>query len=1231
MTKSFFKYNKIAVIALCLSVAVSFHVSAAHAATLYFWSDGSDVSWTNVSNWYTDAGTTTAAGSLPGSGDDTVTVGTFFPEIDLDDGSWVQPASIDASATGIVVTSNVGNHFTGNLTGSTTFDGNVYNSVWVVGTTTFDDNSKNGAPITGNATFNNSSVNYTSVVGNAIFNDSSSNNGTVTGDATFNGESCNNYSVTGSAVFNGVSYNNDSVTNATFNDTSYNDGNVAGNATFNDESYNDFIVTGTSTFTYATGGTITIPDNGQWGSGSSGSIVGADNNPIDTWIFDGDSTNNGTIDAMSTTTFNDTSYNSGIINGNVAFYDDSSTNYGSTINGNVIFNDGSWHNGDITGDVIFNSASYNSGGTITGNATFNGESYNNGTIIGTSTLSYITGDTITIPAGGEWLGSYSGPIVNIDDNPIIMWVFDGNSANNGTVTGSAIFNDTSGNNGNIANNATFNGTSANNGTVVGTSTFPDATGGTITIPNGGSWGNGTSGSIVGIDNNPITAWIFDGNSGNGGNITGNVTFNDTSANSGNVIGSSTFNNTSINGGTIFGDAIFNGLSNNTYLINGNATFNDGSYNSQWGTVTGTSTFTYATGGVITIPDGSQWGGTSMGPTVGIDNNPITAWIFDGNSINYGTVTGNATFNDTSYNSVTVIGTSTFSYATGGTITIPNGGSWGNGTSGSIVGIDNNPITTWIFDGNSTNYGTVTGNVTFNDTSSNNGTITGSSTFVGDLSVDNTGSLVSPIREYVQNATTTRNFLDSDAPWTVIADGAIVNIYHATYDGSTVFQTENDGQFVTNPYTLITVPTIITETPTNISSSSVTFNSNVTNIGTSNISRYGFTYGTNSSLTTVIATTTINSTVSAPGALSQNISGLTPNTTYYVRAYARNSSGRGYGSILSFTTTNGQSVSVPTISTGSASSINQTSATIVGNISSTGGENTDQRGFDWGTASSYGATTTDTSTFTTGDFSAGISSLSCNTAYHFRAYAHNSAGYAYGSDSTFTTSACQSYSYGGGGGGSSSGSSVSASMLTSILAPSASTTEYLNSMTVPGCPTGFTCKLNPSASVVPTGDLSIGSTGSSVKALQSVLISLGYMDSDSNTGRFGPITQAALIKYQKDHGIVPASGYYGPLTRANMIAVVSIPAPAQTQLATSTVSFNRNLTLGSVGQDVKALQIYLNSHGFPVALIGQGSSGHETTFFGVSTQSALSSFQKARGIMPASGYFGPKTRGYIEGH
>ncbi len=77
--------------------------------------------------------------------------------------------------------------------------------------------------------------------------------------------------------------------------------------------------------------------------------------------------------------------------------------------------------------------------------------------------------------------------------------------------------------------------------------------------------------------------------------------------------------------------------------------------------------------------------------------------------------------------------------------------------------------------------------------------------------------------------------------------------------------------------------------------------------------------------------------------------------------------------------------------------------IGGTISSDGGATITSRGICWATTV---GPTTDNSKLAigsgTGTFSSTITNLSPNTIYHFRAYAINSQGTAYGSEVTFTT-------------------------------------------------------------------------------------------------------------------------------------------------------------------------------------------------------------------------------------
>jgi hypothetical protein len=101
---------------------------------------------------------------------------------------------------------------------------------------------------------------------------------------------------------------------------------------------------------------------------------------------------------------------------------------------------------------------------------------------------------------------------------------------------------------------------------------------------------------------------------------------------------------------------------------------------------------------------------------------------------------------------------------------------------------------------------------------------------------------------------------------------------------------------------------------------------------------------------------------------------------------------------------------PTVTTGTATSVTQTSATLNGNLTNLGTASSVQVYFEWGTSTSYGNTTTPQTKTSTGSFSATVSGLNCGTTYHFRAVASGD-GTATGSDATFTTLACD-----GGGGG-----------------------------------------------------------------------------------------------------------------------------------------------------------------------------------------------------------------------
>lgn len=64
----------------------------------------------------------------------------------------------------------------------------------------------------------------------------------------------------------------------------------------------------------------------------------------------------------------------------------------------------------------------------------------------------------------------------------------------------------------------------------------------------------------------------------------------------------------------------------------------------------------------------------------------------------------------------------------------------------------------------------------------------------------------------------------------------------------------------------------------------------------------------------------------------------------------------------------------------------------------------------------------------------------------------------------------------------------------------------------------------------TRDLSVGSRGQDVNCLQRFLTSQGFFGG-TTTNYFGPLTQSAVINWQRSHRITPAQGYFGPASRS----------------------------------------------------------------------------------------------------
>jgi uncharacterized protein (TIGR02145 family) len=196
---------------------------------------------------------------------------------------------------------------------------------------------------------------------------------------------------------------------------------------------------------------------------------------------------------------------------------------------------------------------------------------------------------------------------------------------------------------------------------------------------------------------------------------------------------------------------------------------------------------------------------------------------------------------------------------------------------------------------------------------------------------------------------------------------------------------------------IAVPTLTTAFITTITMTSAVSGGNITADGGGSVTARGICWGTSTSPTLANSKTTDGT---GTGAFTSNLTGLSSGTIYYVRAYATNNAGTGYGNELSFTTT---SVQLPTLTTASITSINLTSAVSGGNITADGGSPVTARGICWATASSPTlANFKTTNGIGTGAFTSNLTGLTSGTTYYVRAYATNNAGTAYGNEISFST-------------------------------------------------------------------------------------------------------------------------------------------------------------------------------------------------------------------------------------
>ena len=255
-----------------------------------------------------------------------------------------------------------------------------------------------------------------------------------------------------------------------------------------------------------------------------------------------------------------------------------------------------------------------------------------------------------------------------------------------------------------------------------------------------------------------------------------------------------------------------------------------------------------------------------------------------------------------------------------------------------------------------------------------------------------------------NDPTISNSKTSDSIGAGIFSSKIINLSDGVLYYVRSYATNSSGTSYGNSISFTTTsasqPILTTSAISSITQIAAISGGNITSDGGATVTARGVCWSTSSNPTISDNKTTNGS---GTGSFTSNLSGLTLNVTYYVRAYATNKAGTSYGNEIPFTTL---PPNIPTISaTSTVSNITQTTATSGGTITSDGGAAISARGVCWSTSSNPTISNTKTTDGTgTGSFTSNLTGLAVGVTYYVRAYATNSVGTVYGNAEQFTTGA-----------------------------------------------------------------------------------------------------------------------------------------------------------------------------------------------------------------------------------
>lgn len=201
---------------------------------------------------------------------------------------------------------------------------------------------------------------------------------------------------------------------------------------------------------------------------------------------------------------------------------------------------------------------------------------------------------------------------------------------------------------------------------------------------------------------------------------------------------------------------------------------------------------------------------------------------------------------------------------------------------------------------------------------------------------------------------------------------------------------------------LSVPAVSNTSVNNITTTTASLSASVTSDGGAEVTEKGFYYGTNNPPTE--ADTKVVSAAAGTD-ITGELSGLTPNTRYYVRAFATNSQGTVMGSVQVFTTADDRTA--PSIGSVTYSGITESSITLLATIIDNGGGEITEKGFCYTTDANTVPTVEHNKAVSTtegDDISLTLTGLNASTTYYIRAYATNGAQTGYSDMVTVTTNA-----------------------------------------------------------------------------------------------------------------------------------------------------------------------------------------------------------------------------------